>query len=143
MVKKIIMTVFLLLLITAFIYPQSSSQEKFSTVNIMLKRINFTNLGLIIEYFSGGIVREAYLPHKLFNEGIAVKVVDEDSRTTPQMNIIYKNGEQFKVKIYLPTYPLGPDYPLKDYLTQDIIDKFKNTDKLNIVLFDQAGTQTK
>ncbi|MBN2546233.1 MAG: hypothetical protein JXB50_10585 [Spirochaetes bacterium] len=139
MIKKTSMVIIFLIAISFFISSQSGDQDTYSTMNIMIGKIYFTTYGLIVEYSSGGKIREAYLPNKFFNEGIAIKIPDDNSNTTPQMNIIFKNKEQLKVKIYMPTLPIGYKYPLLEYVSKEIIDNFNKQEKLNIVLFDSSN----
>jgi len=141
MIKRISLAVIFLMAVSFFMTSQSSDQDKYSTMNIMIGKIYFTTYGLIVEYSSGGKVRQAFLPTKFFNTGIAIKIPDDNSNTTPQMNIIFKNKEQLKVKIYMPTYPIGYKYPLLEYLSKEIIDSFNKQEKLNIELFDSTSSQ--
>ncbi len=138
MVKRISIMVVFLMVITIFMTAQTDNQDKFTTMNVMIGKIFFTSYGWIVEYSAGGKIRQAYLPNKFFDTGIAVKIPDDYSNTTPQMNIIYKNKEQLKVKIYVPTYPIGYKYPLLEYLSKEIIDSFNKQDKLNIEMFDSS-----
>lgn len=140
--KKIIYILIFFILVTSILSTQSTSQDKYTVVNIMIKKIYFTPLGLIIEYSYANKIRHAYLPNKLFEEGIAVKVIDDYTPSSiPQMNLIFKNSEQFKVKIYLPSNPVGPTYPLIDYLSDEMKENFKKAEKLSIDLGGGEGQQ--
>ena len=52
------------------------------------------------------------------------------------MNIIYKNKEPYKIKLYLPTLPTGLTYQAIDVMPDDMIEKFNNTTKLQVELRD-------
>lgn len=141
--KKIVVLLVLLLAFNTLVLNSQQDTDKYSAVNLMIYKVYFTNMGMIIDYILVNEIKTLYLPNKFFTDGIAVKIIENDSRATPQMNVIYKNKEPFKVKIYIPSDPGGETYKLLDYLTPDIIEKFKATDKLNIEAYQAAPTQPK
>lgn len=137
MIRKKLMYIITLLLITlTFSFSQGTKEDKYTTINVMISKVYSTSKGLIIEYFSSGKKRQTYLPNKFFDEGIAVKVIAENTSMTPQMNIIYRNLEPYKVKIYLPRFFDSITYQVMGFMTKEHIEKFK-VDKLIFVFKDE------
>ena len=124
---RIILIVLLFSSLT-FIYGQDTGAEqndKYTTQNIMLTRITECRYGLILEYFSGVDLKTSYIPNKFFIDGTAVKIVENDTNISPQMNIIYKNLKPFKVKLYLATNVASLTYRYMDFVSSEIAEKFK------------------
>jgi hypothetical protein len=53
------------------------------------------------------------------------------------MNVVYKNGEPYRVKLYIPPIADGYIYQLIEFMPDDLIEKFKATTKLEIELKDE------
>jgi len=125
----------LLIIITALfcsgaLYAQDSTQkDKFSTLNFQLTTVWDTSLGVILEYILKGTAKYAYIPNKFFIDRTAVKIWDDDGYIAPQANVIFKNGEPFRIKIYIPRKPQGLQYRIIEILPDDTIKKF-SVDKL-------------
>ncbi len=116
--------------------PQASLDDKITTVNLFIVTIYTTNMGLIVDYYSGGRIRTAYLPNRFFEDKTVVKIIENNYLLTPQMNVVYRNQIAYKIKLYMPDYFDGFTYQIIESLTQDAVDKFKNTTKLDIPLAD-------
>ena len=135
--KTRILIIILIILTTIPVNSQQDKKEdKFSSVNLIIKKVTSTELGFIAEYYAGGKFRELYLPAKFFLSGIAIKINEDDPNIAPQMNIIYKNLVPIRVKIYVPTIMIGIKYPALEVLPKEMIDKFNSTNKIDIVLKD-------
>ena len=123
---------------TLIIIPQVIDQDaKITTINIMINRVFSTRLGMIVEYYYGGKVRRVYMPNAFFQDKTVVRINEDDYSLTPQMNVIYKDQVAYKIKLYIPTYPDGFTYQVIEYLPQELVDKFKNTTKIEVVLKDE------
>jgi hypothetical protein len=135
-----------ILLLTAFIFNNISAQEiketdKVTTVNIMIGTIYSTRLGYIIEYYWADKYRELYVPNAFFENRTVVKVYENNESISPQMNIVFKNSEPYKIKLYIPTSPNGFTYQVLQVLPDDKAQIFNNTKKLEISLTNDKATQ--
>ena len=136
--KNALIIIILLMIVTVSLLAQDSvNEDKYTTVNIMIKTVYSTSMGLIIEYYSRGKIRRLYLPNKFFNEKTAVRIKEDAAFMTPQMNIVFKNKEAYKVKLYMPTYIDGFTYQVINFMTNELIEKFNSTDKLTFELKDE------
>jgi len=72
-----------------------------------------------LEYYAKNEPQYVYLPFSFFDESIAVKIWEDDRNISPQANVVFKNLEQFKVKIYMPKDASSLVYRMKDFLTDD------------------------
>ena len=129
----------MLMIITLFFSGVISAQvagenDKVTTVNIMISTIYSTNKGLIVEYYADGKFMECYLPHWFFDQRIVVKVLEDNPQISPQMNVVYKNGEPYKIKLYVPTVTNGWDYQVIEHLPDDKAKIFDSTKKLEVKL---------
>lgn len=127
--RKLYIVLIILIVVIGISYAQNKDDNKYTTKNVMLKTIYTCKKGLIVEYFAGGKNRQIYLPNKFFDDGKAVRVIDDDGRATPQMNIIYKNLEPMKVKVYTPTLYTGITYQVIEFLSKEQEEAFE-TDEL-------------
>jgi hypothetical protein len=133
----------LIVLISSFLSGQTATADKMTTVNVMISTIYSTNMGLIIEYYSDGKMRECYMPNSFFEDRTVVKIIEDNPTIAPQMNVVYKNNEPYKVKLYVPTYPNGLTYQAIPYLPDDKVQLFNNTKKLAIILKEDQKAVTK
>jgi hypothetical protein len=134
------------ILLTAFIFSNISAQEiketdKVTTVNIMIGTIYSTRLGYIIEYYWADKLRELYVPNAFFENRTVVKVYEDNEQISPQMNIVFKNGEAFKIKLYVPNNPNGLNYQVLQTLPDDKAQIFNNTKKLEVSLTNDKAAQ--
>ncbi|MCG8568818.1 MAG: hypothetical protein MJB14_01640 [Spirochaetes bacterium] len=121
----------LILLLICSVLPVMSQdtttqEDKYSTVNVMIQRITDCRLGVIVEYYYGVKLIRSYFPNHFFSKKWAVKVVENDTHISPQMNIIYKNFKPLRVKLYLQTNVSSPTYRYLEYVSPEIEEKFKN-----------------
>lgn len=123
--------------VCAFSQEADEDSDKYTTQNVIITTIYSTEMGQIVEYNANNKKQTAYLPHRFFEEGIAVNIIERDGTLTPQMNIVYKNWQQYRVKIYIAPVLLGPTYKVMDYLPPAIQEKFKNTKELTIPLWEE------
>jgi hypothetical protein len=144
--KKIIYIILIVVFAMSLTYAQDAKKRddsKYSCVNVMLSKVYFTRVGLILEYFTGNQMRQTYLPNKFFEQGMAIKVVDNDQKTTPQMNVMYKDLQPYKVKIYMPLAQDGLTYQIIEFMTKEQEDKFTNADKLVFNFWDENKDKAK
>jgi hypothetical protein len=104
------------------------SGDKFTSVNVMLSTVYTTKLGMILEYYSSQKIQQTYLPNQFFIDGRALKVYEDNSNLTPQINIIYKNQKPYKVKIYVPSKPYGLTYRTISFITEELRKGFAVSD---------------
>lgn len=116
--------------------PQATLDDKITTINLFIVTIYTTNMGLIIDYYSGNRIRTTYLPNRFFEDKTVVKIIENNYLLTPQMNVVYRNTEPYKIKLYMPDWFDGDTYQILSSLPQNVVDKFKNTTKLDIPLAD-------
>ncbi len=98
---------------------KEEAKDKYTTMNIMLSQVIDTPMGMILEYYAKNEPQYVYLPFSFFDESIAVKIWEDDRNISPQANVVFKNLEQFKVKIYMPKDASSLVYRMKDFLTDD------------------------
>ena len=138
---KLIYIFILILLISSSLSGQAATTDKMTTINVMISTIYSTSLGLIIEYYSDGKMRECYLPNSFFEDRTVVKVLEDDPNISPQMNVVYRNNEPYKIKLYVPTYPNGLTYQAIPFLPDDKIQLFNNTKKLQVILKEEKAAK--
>lgn len=128
--KKIILALLFIFSISILSAQESNTEneDKFSVVNVMLTRITDCRYGMILEYFHGIKLKKVYIPNQFLIDGRAIKVVENDVRVSPQMNIIYKNFEPFKVKLYLAKDISNLTYQFIDYVPPELAEKFNITE---------------
>lgn len=128
MAKKIMTSFFILVLSIGVLFSQDAKKDdvkkeevkdKFTTMNIMLTQVIDTPKGMILEYYAKNDVKYTYIPLSFFDQSIAVKVWEDDRNISPQANVVFKNLEQFKVKIYIPKNASSLVYRMKDFLSED------------------------
>ena len=135
--KILIIVIILSFFTPLIILPQENLDDiKITTTNIMIYRIFQTRMGLVIEYIAGSRYRRTYFPNSFIMNKTVIKIVEDDYSITPQMNVVYKNGEPYKVKLYIPPVADGYIYQLIEFMPDDLIEKFKATTKLEIDLKD-------
>ena len=135
----------LITLVLSLFYPFILSSQatddyddiKITTTNVMIYKLYKTRLGLAVEYYAGGKIRRAYFPHRFFMNKTVVTILEGDYQITPQMNIVYKNQELFKVKLYIPPIPDGYIYQILENMPQDMVDDFNAVTKLEVELSDE------
>ncbi|HOV13376.1 MAG TPA: hypothetical protein PK771_03740 [Spirochaetota bacterium] len=129
MIKKITILFFILIFSFGYVYSQDAKKDeqkdKFTTMNIMLTQVIDTPKGVILEYYAKDDIQYTYLPDRFFEESMAVRVWENDTTISPQANVVFKNGEQFKVKIYMPKNASSLIYRLKDFLSDKEKEAFK------------------
>ncbi|HOF00220.1 MAG TPA: hypothetical protein PK385_03640 [Spirochaetota bacterium] len=125
--KKLFILPILLLSVCQFsVFSEESIPiDTFFTRNIMIATVIYTNRGIILNYYIDNKPRETYLPNAFFINGKAKQVIDEDRSTTPQANVIFKNGKAFKIKLYVPKNAFGGRYKVIDVLSEEQKEKFK------------------
>lgn len=130
MIKKLFILSILLLSVCQFsVFSEESIPiDTFFTRNIMIDTVIYTNKGIILNYYSENNFRQTYLPNSFFLDGKAKQVVDNDRSTTPQANVIFKNGKPFKIKLYVPKNAFGGRYKVVDVLSEEQKEKFKTED---------------
>lgn len=134
MIKKIVIALLMLCMVTIYAQDKPASEEnddKYTVVNIMLNQIFQCSEGLILKYRANNENKIAYIPNKFFRQRIAVKVDEEDTNISPQMNLILKNGKPHRVKLYLASKASNMTYRLMEFVTADTRSKFK-MDELQI-----------
>jgi len=134
MKTRLICLVILLILTVYLMSGQVATTDKMTTVNIMISTIYSTSMGMIIEYYSDNKLRECYLPNSFFEDRTVVKILEDNPHISPQMNIIYRNNEPYKVKLYVPSNPNGLTYQAIPFLSDDKVQMFNNTKKLVVPL---------
>ena len=124
--KLKILAVLILLLCPAALFAQDDADNsKYTTQNVILSRVTECRYGIIIDYFSGTEMKTAYIPNKFFISGKAVKIPENDTNISPQMNIIYKDLQPFRVKLYIATKISNLTYQYMDFVSADIAAKFQ------------------
>ncbi len=131
--KKLVVLILVFIFAFVSLYSQGTKkdeqEDKFSTMNVMLTQIIDTPKGVIVEYYAKDEIQYTYIPNKFFEESIAVRVWENDTSISPQANVVFKNGEQFKVKIYMPKNTSSLVYRMKDFLNEKEKEAF-NTKEL-------------
>lgn len=133
----------LIILVLSFFTPLILSSQpmdenlKITTANVMIYRVFITRMGFVVEYYSGDKLRRTYLPNSFIMNKTVVKIIEDDAKITPQMNVIYKNEVPFKIKLYIPSVYDGYTYQIIETMSDDLVEKFKNTTKLEIELKDE------
>lgn len=127
MFKKLFILSILLISVCQFsVFSEESVPiDTFFTRNIMIDTVIYTNKGIILNYYSDNKPKQSYLPNSFFLDGKAKQVVDNDRSTTPQANVIFKNGKAFKVKLYVPKNAFCGRYKVVDVLSEEQKEKFK------------------
>jgi hypothetical protein len=132
LVKTRLLALILILCAYGVLFAQDKKsdepQDKYTTVNIMLTQITATKLGSIVQYFGKDELKLLYIPDDFYNKNIAVNVWENDTKISPQMNVVYKNLKPFRVKIYIPKNASSLTYRYKELLTDEEKDKFKTSE---------------
>lgn len=123
--KRLIMA----LIIILFIFNINlTAKDQYFSRTLYLNKIFRTSLGLVVAYYSGGDLLTSYLPEKFFKPGSFCVEIPENSVTAGTISLIYKNGEIFRIKIYIPTVPISGLYGMQYKMTEEDKQKF-NIDK--------------
>ena len=105
-----------------------TAKDKYFSKTLYLNKIFRTSLGLIVAYYSESELRISYLPEKFFRAGSYCVEIPENSSSSGTMSLIYRNGEIFRVKIYIPSIPIAGLYGMQYKMTDEDKQKF-NIDK--------------
>ncbi len=143
--KKILSSILFVLFLCPLLFSQSqnnSKNDKYSSVNVIVQTIWSTKMGIVVDYYLDGEILSAYIPNKYFDDKTVIRIYEDNSQISPQMNIIYKNLEPFRVKLYVPTNPYGPKYKVIEIMPNDLIDKFKNTTKLEFPMTKSSAVKS-
>ncbi len=117
----------LFMVLTGMSLYGQQQQDTFTSVNYSINRITTTLYGWIIHYSVGSTEKELYLPTHFFSRGVVVRV-NADDTIAPQMNVILKNLEPFKLRLYIPVDVENRPYIRSLTVTsQEMIDKFNVT----------------
>ena len=140
--------ILLIILIVISIVPyinseEDTSKDRFTALNALIETVYYTQYGMIVEFLSEGKIRQLYIPNRFFDEQLAIRFTEGTEAYAPQLSVIYRNLEPFRIKLYLPKVPYGPKYVTLEYPSDEIINKFKNTEKIEVSFWDKKDSASK
>ncbi len=140
--KKILLVLSIILTFTT-IYAQeaeataeNNSDDKYTVNNYMITKVFQCSEGLIINYLDAQKsqdIKIMHIPNKFFREKKAFRYNENSGKIAPQMNVVLKNSQPFKVKLYLHNNKSDSTYRFLDVIPNDLVENF-NIDEIEIAL---------